>query len=302
MASGEIFVPAELADLQTIERGEIRAITLALPEQLDVAGVSYPVRDSMRPGNAFLARPLGARTEKLRRRMYTRSNSSRGTVRVLETIINHTHQPKADTSIWWQGEHAEALLKDGGTIDVRVVFNKEGTELVVYENSAQCKPMNLRLEPDGEWERMRFLGIALSTGITPFLSHLSYMAELDFGRTASAAGAQYTLIVSVRSPRQLMKHAELLDLERRFPGRFRYIPVLTREWPDDWPYGKGRIIRAKPADGGEPKVDLGPLREIVPDLQQYHVRFCGNPAGRQQLLSGLRQNHCEALSFRSETW
>ncbi len=302
MPPGEIFVPAVLTDLQTINPGEIRLVRLTLPDHCEIEGTEYPVRDVMRPGNAFLAKPFGERSGKVRRRMYTRSNCSRESARAMETIINHTHQEKADTSIWWQGEQMEELYREGKTVDVRVDFNKERTELVLYENSGQCKPTNLRLEPDGEWETMRFLGVALSTGITPFLAHLSYMAAVAFGRSESNAGSRYTLIVSVRNPRQLMKHAELLDLERRFPRHFKYFPVLTREWPHDWPYGRGRIIRVKDGNGRGGEIDLGPLREVVPDLQANHVRYCGNRTGRDQLLKGLDQLERPALSIRSDVW
>ncbi len=302
MNGKEILVPAVLADLRTIDRGEIRAVTLVLPESHQIAGQVYPIRDRMRPGNAFLAKPFGGRTEKLRRRMYTRSNCSLKAQRVLETIINHTHQAKADTSVWWQGEHVEALQREGGTIEVRVALNPDGTELVLYENSTACKAANLRLEPDGEWETLRFLGLAFSTGITPFLAHVRYMKALGFGRRGSHPGCRYQLIVSVRSPRHLLEHEELLDLERAFPENFKYHPVLTREWPDDWPFGKGRIIRITEGNDREGRVDLGPLREVVPDLEKHHVRMCGNATARDQLLRGLQQDDHRVLSFRSEVW
>ncbi len=302
MNGREILVPAVLAKLGTIDPGEIRVVTLVLPESHEIGGTVYPIRDQMRPGNAFLAKPFGARTDKLRRRMYTRSNCSLNAQRVLETIINHTHQAKADTSIWWQGEQVDALQRAGGTIEVRVTLNPDGKELVLYENSAECKAANLRLEPDGEWERLRFIGLAFSTGITPFLAHVRYMKALVFGRTENHPGCRYTLIVSVRSPRQLLEHEELLDLERQFPQNFRYYPVLTREWPDDWPFGRGRIIRVKEGNNGEGHVDLGPLLEVVPDIENGHVRMCGNATARDQLLRGLQQDDRRVLSFRSEVW
>lgn len=302
MNGREIFVPAVLTEVRTIDPGEIRAVALTLPPEHEVAGRKYPIRDEMRPGNAFLAKPWGARTERTRRRMYTRSNCSLTSPRVLETIINHTHEPKADTSIWWQTEAVEALHRAGGTIEVRVDVSPDKTHLVLYENSSQCSPSNLRLEPDDQWPSLRFVGIALSTGITPFLAHLRYMKALNFGRDRHPPGAHYTLIVSVRSPGQLMAHDELIELARAYPEHFRYYPVLTREWPPDWPYGRGRIIRVKEDPYGQPLVDLAPLLEVVPDLERCHLRMCGNALAREQLLQGLRQNGLKVLSFRSEVW
>src|SRR6185295_10874580 len=119
-----------------------------------------------------------------------------------------------------------------------------------------CKPGNLQLEPDDQWPRMRMLAIALSTGITPFLAHLCYMKVHKFGAGMHAQGCRFLLIASVRHPRQLIEHARLLELEREFPEQFRYYPVLTREWPADWLYGKGRICKAAGTGGRTDEVDL----------------------------------------------
>ena len=61
-----VFVPATIAAVRTIDPGEIRAVTLVLPETYEVEAAPYPIQDDMRPGNAFLVRPLGARTLTIR--------------------------------------------------------------------------------------------------------------------------------------------------------------------------------------------------------------------------------------------
>jgi hypothetical protein len=294
----EIFIPARITNMQSIDLGEIREISLTLPKEYEIDGTTYPVQDEMRPGTAFLAKPFGARTQKKRRRMYTRSNCAQVHPGILETIINHTHEEKADTSIWWQSEQVGI----DNRIEVRVDLDEDRRELILFENTKKCERSNLRLEPDHEWPTMRFLGIAFSTGITPFLAHLCYMKTLDFGRTEKQKGAHYTLIVSVRSPRQLMEHEQLLELERTFPKNFRYHPVLTREWPNDWQYTKGRIIRSLGSNNGEETIDLGPLLEVVPDLSGFHVRMCGGKATRNQLEHGLHQSSTTPLSIRTEVW
>lgn len=278
-------------------------IRLSLPETYDIDGKRYPVRDRMHPGNAFLTKPMGARTAKVRRRMYTRSNCAISAERQLETIINHTHEEKADTSIWWQSEEVEILHRSGGTIDVRVDFSADGEHLEIYENTSEVKPANLQLEPDDQWPHMRMLAIALSTGITPFLAHLCYMRVHKFGAGAQVPGCRFVLIASVRNPRQLMEHARLLELEREFPEHFSYYPVLTREWPTDWAYGKGRICKISGVSGGRgDEVDLSPLLDIVPDIAQWHVRLCGGAPARDQLMQGLLQRGIRPQSFRSEVW
>lgn len=299
----EIVVPARLTEVRTIDPGEIRVIRLTLEESYEIDGTRYPVQDRIHPGNAFLTKPLGARTGKVRRRMYTRSNCSITAERQLETIINHTHEEKADTSIWWQSEEIDALHRSGGTIDVRVDFSPDKTHLAIYENSGDCRAANLQLEPDDQWPHMRMLAIALSTGITPFLAHLCYMRVHQFGRHMNPPGCRFLLIASVRNPRQLMEHERLLELEREFPDNFRYYPVLTREWSQDWSYGRGRICKASGVRSGRgEEVDVSPLLEIVPDIALWHLRFCGSGPARDQLMQGLLQRGIRPQSFRSEVW
>ena len=302
MPVGEVFVPARITKVETIDPGEIRLVAMTLPETYEHAGTTYPIRDAMRAGNAFLARPYGARTAKLRRRMYTRSNASLTAPRVLETIINHTHEDRADTSIWWQTEEVDRLHREEGTIDIRLNINPDGPHLEVFENSLHEDEKNLRLEPDDRWPTMRYVAVALGTGITPFLAYLDYMQALGFGRSDHSPGCRIILIPSVRHSGQLMEHERLIELERRFPENFRYYPVLTRAWPSDWPHGKGRIIRMSEACEGGRHIDMTRLLELVPDLDQWHLRMCGNALCRDEIVLGLQQNGIQALSFRSEVW
>lgn len=298
----ELFVPAMLTGLNTLDPGEIREIQLTLPSSAKVNGVDYPILDTMRPGTAFLAKPFGLRTEKYRRRMYTRSNCCLNEPRILETIINDTHQDKADTSPWWQSPHVEKVYADRGAIDVRVMLDQAQSALFIYESASHIHDNNLRLEPDDEWPTMQFLCLAFSTGITPFLAHLRYMKLCDFGRKNTMPGVKMVLIASARNPRQLMAHDELLELEGQFPENVRYHPVLTREWANDWPYTRGRIIRETETLQTESTVSLAPLLAIVPDIEHYHVRMCGNRLARDQLLQGFEQHGQTPLSFRAEIW
>ena len=298
----ELFVPAKISKIITLDPGELRTIQLTLPKEFQLNTTRYPIRDQMRPGTAFLTKPYGARTQKLRRRMYTRSNASTSASLQLETVINYTHGAKADTSLWWQSDEVVARQQKGETIEVRVDWNENDAVFEVYENSHVCGPTNLRLEPDGEWEGMHFVGVAFATGITPFLSYLRYMREHQFGRYIDGVGAKFTLIASSRSERQLIDYEELLELKQEFPQNFDYHPVLTREWPHDWPYTKGRIIRVNSDDRASRSVDLSRLLDVVPDLDGCHLRMCGNLEARNQLQQGLTQWGKSPLSFRAEVW
>ena len=108
------------------------------------------------------------------------------------------HDVRSDTSIWWQTDEVETLGREGGTIDIRLTLDPAGRVLDIAENSPRCEARNLRLEPDEEWPTMRYVAIALSTGITPFLAYLRYMQAMDFGRSADRPGCHVTLIASVR--------------------------------------------------------------------------------------------------------
>lgn len=288
--------------MYTYDPGEVRKVALTLPETFEVDGRPVPVRDRMRPGSAFLVKPFGVRTQKYRRRMYTRSNCAGESPRVLETIINDTHKEKADTSPWWQTDDLVQRYRTGDAIDVCVTYDETRSELVVYQNSETVDPTTLVLEADHEWRSMRIVAVALSTGITPFLSYLRHMKGRAFGGPDGAAAGHFTLIVSVKTPRQLMEHRALLDLARESPQHFSYHPVLTREWPEDWSHVKGRIMHVRPNGDQDPRVDLAPLMALEPNLRQCHVRFCGNALARDQLVLGLEQAQLVPRSFRSETW
>ena len=294
----ELFVPARITDMETYDPGEVRKVAFTLPETFEVDGRLIPVCDRMRPGGAFLVKPFGVRTQKYRRRMYTRSNCSDESPRVLETIINDTHKEKADTSPWWQTDDLLQRCRTGGSIDVCVNYDETRSELVVYQNSQAVDPTTLVLEEDHEWRPMRIVAVALSTGITPFLAYVRHMKSRAFGATAEG---HFSLIVSVKKPSQLMEHQALLDLSQEFPQHFSYHPVLTREWPEDWAHGKGRIMQVR-TEGEEARVSLASLIALEPNLQQCHVRFCGNALAKEQLVIGLEQAQLAPLSFRSETW
>lgn len=298
----EVFVPATVTEIHTYEPGEVRKVVLTLPETYEVEGRLFPIQDRMHPGSAFLARPFGQRTGKFRRRMYTRSNCAMDAPRALETIVNDTHREKADTSPWWQSEAIPEIMLSSGTIDVRVDVDEEAKELVVYENSQKIQPNNLILEPDIVWPTMRFLALSFSTGITPFLSHLRYMRKQGFGKSRTCRGVEVTLVATVRNPRQLMEHDELLELARTVPDHFQYHPVLTREWPEGWPFTKGRVMTIEEDGGSESQVNLEPLLALVPNVEQCHIRLCGNAKARDQLTLGLRQLDISPLSFRAEVW
>ena len=86
-----------------------------------------------------------------------------------------------------------------------------------------------------------------------------------------------------------------LTLEDRFPENFRYHPALTREWAEDWPYTRSRVIRMEKESG---RIDLSPLIDVVPDIGCRHVRVCGRNDATRQLVKGLHERKISPLSIR----
>ncbi len=87
-----------------------------------------------------------------------------------------------------------------------------------------------------------------------------------------------------------------------WPQNFAYHPVLTREWPDDWSHGTGRIMNIGEQQNGKQRISLEPLLEIVPNILNEHVRLCGSKEVCRQLTEGLAQAGLQPRSFRAEAW
>ena len=298
----ENFVPSTIKELEILDPGELCRVCLSLPSHVDVDGEGYPLHDCMRPGTAFLAKPWGARTQKYRRRMYTRSNVAEVQPGYLETFINFTHKAMSDTSLWWTSEEALLWYRDGRPIDVRVEVDREHRLARIYENVSACKPMNLRLEEEGQSEFMSMVCVAFGTGVTPFLAYVRHWVAHRSQLKKVTGGGALTLIVSVRQPSHLMCHDELLEVQRTFPGEFYYYPVLTRSWPSAWEGTRGRIVTVRQDSSGHERIDLSNLLALSPDLAHRHLRLCGNKQVCSQLVLGLEQVGVVPLSLRSESW
>lgn len=287
------FVPARIKTLETVSEGELRVIQLELAPSYTIKKTRYPVMVTLRPGSAFLARPFGVRTQEEQSRLYTRSNC--GSIRILEAIIDRQNNDRADTSWWWNSP----LPCVDDFINVRMDFAHQNTALSVYEHLQQSKSIehSLRLESDKWWSDKKFVMVALSTGIAPFLSIIRHMQSLEFGRTSRTPGAHVILIASARSSRMLIAHQELMKLQYKFPHNFMYHPVLTQRWSRQWSYTRGRIIKHT-----ENAIDLSPFLNIAPDFQDRHFRFCGNATALQQFQRGFARLQKKPLSMRAERW
>jgi ferredoxin--NADP+ reductase len=105
--------------------------------------------------------------------------------------------------------------------------------------------------------------VSTGTGIGPFLSMLRTEGPWD-------KFANVVLVHAVRLGRDLSFREEIGGIARAHEGRFRYVPVVSREpWPDALP---GRI----PALIEDGRLEA---RAGVPlTVESAHAMLCGNPA------------------------
>ncbi len=298
----EFFVASIIKELEILDPGELCRVCLALPNRLEVEGISFPLHDQMRPGTAFLAKPWGERTKKYRRRMYTRSNVAKLQPGLLETFINYTHRELSDTSIWWQSVDAQDWYRQGRPIEVRIQIDREQGMAIPYESASVCKPTNLRLEDDGAWESMPFFCVAFGTGVTPFLAYIRNWVAHHSQPGGLTGLRPLTLVVSAKHFSGLICHEELSRIQKKNPGRFRYCPVLTRTWPANWVGGRGRLISVSQNSSGNERIDISNLLAFLPGLPHGHLRVCGNKEVCNQILTALERGGIVPLSTRMESW
>lgn len=292
-------VPAK-ARVFHLAKNELARVEIELPSTHEVEGVVYPIYDYMTPGSAFIAIPFGSRTRRWEKRAYTRSNCAELTPMGLETIVNYSKSKvkPANTSAWWQEDDlAEAM------IEVRVEFDETHTHLKPFSLAHKEEAQSLLLEPIEMLCMMkRILAIGFYTGATPFLAYTRYMAAYHFGHALkNQQDFRFIFIVCVQNESQLMYHDELRKIQMKFPYNFTYWPVLTRTWPKDWRYGRGRLLDPD-RDNVRFRVDMMPLLTTIRGIEHFHLRICGGCEPRDRIQLGLEQHGIRPLSVRSECW
>jgi propane monooxygenase reductase subunit len=92
-------------------------------------------------------------------------------------------------------------------------------------------------------------------GMAPILSLLRQMVESGNEREA-------VYYYGARTEADLMLLDEMADIERQLP-KFRFVPCLSHEWPDDWPAETGMVTEV--------------LERRETDLAECDVYLCGPP-------------------------
>lgn len=116
------------------------------------------------------------------------------------------------------GDKIELGIKAQGTLSTSLCSVKGG-EVLLVQGPYGMFTLNKEAE--------RIVFFAGGVGMTPFRSHI---------RESLLTGLNQDLILfySGGTAKELMYHEEFLDLSRKYPN-FKYIPLLTRECPVEWP-------------------------------------------------------------------
>ncbi len=136
----------------------------------------------------------------------------------------------------WRSYSIASMPDGGNEIELLVVhldggagssylFNdiKEGSALTMRG------PQGVFVLPEGG-EKEHFF-ICTGTGIAPFRSMLKYVHEHNI------EGFKANLIFGTRTQKDLLYHAEMLELKTKLPG-FNYLPTLSRE---QWAHHTGYV-------------------------------------------------------------
>jgi len=207
-----ISAPAKIVEIIDFAPGEIRAVRLKLPDDVEVKA---------RPGNAFWLKLFGKASGRSEMRAYSFSSNPRSPI--IETVVSKAAE-NPNTSWAFQ----EFL--SGTELEARI--SEQNGKKSLFINPRK----DLELEPDDWWQDKKFLFYGLGTGVTPHLSAIRYMAE-------KGMNVNVIYVSSSKLMRRLIFHDELENTQKRFPQNFRYLPFLTRENPEtlkEWKYFTGR--------------------------------------------------------------
>lgn len=206
-----ISCPAKIIEIIDFAPGEVRAVRLKIPDDVEV---------NARPGNAFFLQLLGKSGPEPQKRAYSFSSVPRSPI--IETVISKAAK-NPDTS--WAFQEFPLGIELKARIEIK--DNKKS----LFINPRK----DLELEPDNWWQGKKFLFYGLGTGVTPHLSALRYMAEQNMP-------TDIIYVSSSKTFKRLIFHEELQRLANNFPGKFNYMPFLTSENAIGWLYFTGRPI------------------------------------------------------------
>lgn len=288
------FIPTMISRIQDYGQ-RIREIELKLPDGWIVTsefvlpqeceylyGNCLPVLQKHRPGNSFLAWPFGNASKKNENRLYTVSDCSYADR--LATVIDRTKN-NPNTSDWWLSEKVSTKT----AVFCKARLDLENKCFVMHEHRTKGD-MSVELYPNGEWEKLRVVAVGLSTGMTPFLAHVKYFEGRAFGQNDETCGIEYTFIMSVQHPEELVWYNWLRAIAKTHWANFIFHPILTQSWPEHWPEEQRR------------RITVPRLLELVPDLSEHELWYCGGTAGKEGLERGLAEVHVSVKKFRAETF
>lgn len=149
-------------------------------------------------------------------------------------------------------------------------------------------PLGLFTLKPGDANR-RYLLIATGTGVASYRSMLPQLDALIRER-----GIEVAIVHGARTPAELLFADEFLAMVERHPGKFRYLPCLSREDLGD----AASFAGAEPARG----YVQDRLAELAPTAEHDIAYMCGNPNMVDAVVDALKSHGLPMKDIRREKY
>ena len=143
------------------------------------------------------------------------------------------------------------------------------------------------LKPDDA--NRRYLLVATGTGVASYRSMLPQLDALIRER-----GVEVVLVHGARVPAELLFADEFLAMVEKHPGKFRYLPCLSRE----------ELVDAAAFTGAEPARGhvQNRLAELAPSAEHDIAYICGNPNMVDAVVAALKEHGLAMKDIRREKY
>lgn len=132
--------------------------------------------------------------------------------------------------------------------------------------------------------------VGSGTGFAPFVGAARFIRDKKLTN-------KVWLIGSFRSPDYLIFHEEMLELSKTCQN-VRYSPTLTREIPDTWQWGRGRLV----IKDDQKHIIENKFSGLIKNSQNYRAYVCGVPAMVKDTAMALKALGIESAHIRVESW
>lgn len=136
----------------------------------------------------------------------------------------------------------------------------------------------------------KLIMVGSGTGFAPFVGAARFICDKKLLN-------EVWLIGSFRSPDYLIFHDEIVALSAIYQN-VKYFPTLTRKIPDNWQWGKRRLI----VRDEQNHIVENKFLELVENPQDCRVYICGIPAMVKDTIAALEELGIASSDIRAESW